>query len=69
MSEAQNGGRLIEAARLYGRTSKAGRTYLAGRMGGLRVLIFEADQQAGGEHSHVLLIGAAEPREREGGER
>ena len=32
---------LIQAARLWAKTSANGRCYLTGRLGGLRVLVFE----------------------------
>ena len=50
---------LIEAARLFERVSSKGHRYLVGRMGGVRVLVFEKKEGDGGNHSHVLMIGAA----------
>ncbi len=59
---------LLRACNLWERTSAGGRRYLMGRMGGLRMLVFENTRRADeGEPSHFLLFGEAPPRERPGG--
>jgi hypothetical protein len=58
-------GPMLVAARLWKRTSeKTGRTYLAGRLGGVRVLVMarsDRDSDAGSDHSHELLFAEAAP--------
>jgi hypothetical protein len=50
----------IPACRLWEKTSASGRRYLMGRLGGLRVLVFEnRDRQAEGDATHVLLLAQA----------
>jgi hypothetical protein len=50
----------IPACKLWEKTSAGGRRYLMGRLGGLRVLVFEnRDRQAEGDATHVLLFAAA----------
>lgn len=56
------GGALLPACPLYVATAAAGGRYLRGRLGGLRVLVMPKKEGEPGEHSDVLLIGAA-PRE------
>lgn len=51
---------LLKGCDLWARTSAKGTTYLAGRMGGLRVLIFENTDSSG--PSHTLMVGQAAPR-------
>ncbi|WP_372623050.1 hypothetical protein [Falsiroseomonas sp.] len=58
---------LIEGCRLFERVSRKGRRYLTGRLGGLRIVVWEAND--GGEHSHVLMFGAAAPPTSGGGGR
>jgi hypothetical protein len=62
---------LLRAAKLWAKTSqKNGRQYLVGRLGGLRVLIFEnADKRGDDDHTHVLMVGEAEDRSRPAGDR
>jgi hypothetical protein len=50
----------LTVCRLWQRTSAAGRNYLTGRLGSLRVLIFENTGE--GDHSHNLCFGQAEDR-------
>lgn len=50
---------LLEAARLWERTSSKGTTYLAGRLGGLKVLIMPRRDNDQGDHSHVLFVAQA----------
>lgn len=53
---------LIQAAKLWQKTSASGRTYLTGRMGGLRVLVFENGRRTDeADPTHFLMIGAADP--------
>ncbi len=65
------GGAMLPAARLWTRTSRKGETYLAGRLGGVRVLVMprrDGDSDGtSGDHSHVLLFAEAPPRDGEGG--
>jgi hypothetical protein len=52
---------LIPACRLWKKQSAAGQSYLAGRLGGLRVLVMaNKERQSDQDHTHVLLITAAE---------
>jgi hypothetical protein len=52
---------LIQAARLWQKTSANGRRYMLGRMGGLRVVILENQNRSGeSEPSHFLFFGAAD---------
>src|SRR5687767_1948618 len=52
---------LIQAAKLWQKTSASGRTYLTGRMGGLRVLVFENGRRTDeADPTHFLMIGAAD---------
>jgi hypothetical protein len=52
---------LIKTAKLWARTSeKSGRTYLTGRWGGCRVLVFENDKEGDGEPTHWLMLGDAD---------
>ena len=53
---------LVQAAGLWASTAKTGRTVLAGRWGGCRVLVIENDRatEADGEPTHLLMLGDAE---------
>jgi hypothetical protein len=52
---------LIQAAKLWQKTSASGRTYLTGRMGALRVLVFENGRRTDeADPTHFLMIGAAD---------
>jgi hypothetical protein len=54
---------LIKATGLWAKTSgKSGRRYLTGRLGGLRVLIFENSDAGEGDPTHLLMLGEAEQR-------
>jgi hypothetical protein len=53
------GGPMLAACRLYPRTSGAGRPYLVGRLGGLRVLVMPKREGEAGEHTHVLMLAEA----------
>jgi hypothetical protein len=53
------GGAMLAACRLYPRTSSAGRPYLVGRLGGLRILILPRREGEAGDHSHTLLFAEA----------
>ena len=63
MTERGDGGKLIKAAGLWAKTSAAGREYLTGRLGGLRVLIMpNRDKTTDADPTHVMLIGEAGER-------
>jgi hypothetical protein len=59
---------LLRAAKLWEKTSERnGRRYLTGRLGGLRVLIFENhDKKNAGDPTHFLLFGEAPDKPRQG---
>jgi hypothetical protein len=60
--DAQNpnrSGAMLAACKLYSRTSSAGRPYLVGRLGGLRILILPRREGEVGEHTHALLLTEA----------
>ena len=51
---------LIKAAKLWAKVSqRTGATYLTGRWGGCRVLVFENLERAEAEPSHFLFLGEA----------
>jgi hypothetical protein len=62
---------LIKATGLWKRESaRNGRSYMVGRLAGLRVLIFEnAERKSDEDPSHWLMIGEAEQRSGKGAER
>jgi len=60
-------GTLLPAARLWRRTSAKGADYLAGRLGGVKVLVMPRREGEAGDHTHVLFF--ADAPQREGGER
>lgn len=50
------------AAKLYSRTSRDGKKYLSGRLGGVRVLIMpNRDKQCDSDPSYMLLFAEASP--------
>ncbi len=54
---------LLQACGLWERTSAAGRHYLVGRMGGVKVLVLEnGKRQSDSEPCHYLCLGEAPPR-------
>ena len=57
---------MLPATRLWRRKSAKGVDYLAGRLGGLRVLIMPRREGEEGDHSHVMLFAEAPPRDTEG---
>jgi hypothetical protein len=58
---------LIKTAKLWAKTSeKSGRSYLTGRWGGCRVLVFENDKTGDGEPTHWLMLGDAEQGQQPG---
>lgn len=57
------GGTMLPAARLWQRTSSKGQPYLAGRLGGVRVLVMPKRENDEGDHTHVLFIADGERRE------
>ena len=60
-------GTLLPAARLWRRTSAKGADYLAGRLGGVKVLVMPRREGEAGDHTHVLFF--ADAPQRDGGER
>jgi len=61
--------RLLQAARLWAKTSKAGQPYMIGRLGGLRVMVMpNRDRQNDRDPTHLLLVGPAPERPDDGGE-
>jgi hypothetical protein len=58
---------LLRATGLWAKTSKNGRRYLTGRLGGLRVLILENHDRDKGEDAptHLLMLGEAQKREQQ----
>jgi len=61
------GGAMLPAARLWTRTSGKGLSYLAGRLGGVRVLVMPKRGGEEGDHTHTLLFAEAPPRDGEAG--
>jgi hypothetical protein len=59
---------LLRAAKLWEKTSERnGRRYLTGRLGGLRVVIFENhDKKNDSDPSHYLMFGEAPDRPKQG---
>jgi hypothetical protein len=58
-------GPMLAACKLYPRTSGAGRPYLVGRLGGLRLLVLPKREGEGGEHTHMLMLAEAPQQEGE----
>ena len=54
---------MIEAGRLYSRTSARGTDYLTGRLGGLKLVVLPKRDGDEGDHSHVLMVTAPAPRD------
>jgi hypothetical protein len=53
----------IKACGLWQRVSVKGRTYFTGRLGGLKVLVFEnGDRKSENDPSHWLMFGEAAER-------
>ncbi|MBR0661337.1 hypothetical protein [Neoroseomonas oryzicola] len=61
-SRAGKPSELIEAGRLFTRTTERGGDYLVGRLGGLKILVFRKRDGDEGEHSHTLMVAAAVQR-------
>jgi hypothetical protein len=60
-------GPMLTAAKLWRRTSAKGVDYLAGRLGGVKVLVMEnKDRRGDDDATHVLLFAEA-PQRQEGG--
>jgi hypothetical protein len=58
---------MLRATNLWERTSAKGETYLAGRLGGLRVLVMRnRDHDKEGDPTHVLLFTEAAPKQDRG---
>jgi len=60
------GGAMLPVARLWSNTSGKGTTYLAGRLGGVKVLVMPRREGEEGDHSHTLLFAEAPARDAEG---
>jgi hypothetical protein len=56
---------MLVACKLYPRTSGAGRPYLVGRLGGLRLLVLPKREGEPDDHSHTLFLAEAPQREGE----
>ncbi len=56
------GGALLPAAKLWRRTTARGADYLAGRLGGVKVLVMPKREGEDGDHSHVLCFADAGER-------
>ncbi len=54
---------MLAAAKLWRRTSAKGTSYLTGRLGGLKVVILSRRDGEEGDHSHVLMVAEAPPRD------
>lgn len=57
------GGSMLTAVKLWRRTSAKGTDYLAGRLGGVKVLIMPRRDGEECDHSHILLFAEAPPRD------
>jgi hypothetical protein len=67
-SSRGRGGALLPAARLWRRQSAKGLHYLAGRLGGVRVLIMPKREDEDGDHTHTLFFAEPSPaHQRDGG--
>jgi hypothetical protein len=60
-------GPMLPAAKLWRRTSGKGTEYLAGRLGGVKVLVMPKRDGEEGDHTHTLVF--AEAAQRDGGGR
>jgi hypothetical protein len=58
--DTPRGSAMLPACRLFAKTSGKGRSYLMGRLGGLRVLVMPKREAESGDHSHVLLLAEAQ---------
>lgn len=58
----RSGGAMLPAAKLWRRVSGRGVEYLAGRLGGVRVLILPKRGGEPGDHTHTLLFAEAPTR-------
>jgi hypothetical protein len=58
-NETRSGGAMLLACKLFPRTSGAGRPYLLGRLGNLRLLVLPKREGEAGEHTHVLMLAEA----------
>jgi len=55
---------MLRACPLWEKTSAKGETYLAGRLGGLKVLVMRSrDHEKNGDATHVLLVTEAAPKQ------
>jgi len=57
---------MLEATRLWTKTSAKGETYLVGRMGSLRVMVFENKyaEEGGNDPSHRLMVDEHQEQEK-----
>jgi hypothetical protein len=65
-SSRGRGGALLPTARLWRRTSAKGLHYLAGRLGGVKVLIMPKREDEDDDHTHVLFFAEASERREDG---
>jgi hypothetical protein len=56
------GGALLPAAKLWCRTSARGADYLAGRLGGVKVLVMPKREGEDGDHTQVLCFAEGSDR-------
>jgi aromatic ring-cleaving dioxygenase len=61
--DTPRGSAMLPACRLFAKTSGKGRSYLMGRLGGLRVLVMPKREAEAGDHTHVLMLAEAPQRE------
>ena len=59
----QSYGPSIELCRLWSKTSKSGKQYLVGRLGGAKIVILPRDPETEGGPDHVVLL--QEPSQRQ----
>jgi hypothetical protein len=59
-------GALLSAAKLWRRTSARGADYLAGRLGGVKVLVMPKREGEDGDHTHVLCFAEGSDRREAG---
>lgn len=56
------GNGLLKAAGLWSKTSARGNPYMVGRLGGVKVYVFEnRDRQSDSDPTHVLCFGDGQP--------
>jgi hypothetical protein len=60
---------MLRACHWWEKTSARGEVYLAGRMGGLKVLIFRSREDGENAPTHVLMVTEAPPKNHQGEKR